>query len=577
MQVRAEGVFALILVLAIGGCSMTSRSASDIEDPGPVPTLVLVNGLIVSMTGDSILHHWTLILAGAEIAAVGPTGALDIPAGAEVRDLQGSYVVPGLIDAHVHLREPAQSLALFPSYGVTTVVSLEGEPSHLALRDSVLAHEIFAPRVLSSGPFINRMVGSATEARQEVRRQQEAGYDLIKIHGDMEEREFTATIAEANRLTLPVIGHHPDNLETAMVLEGLDALAHAEELVGSSLLEEPADLPPDSVDAIARAIVGSDTRLITTLGFFTGMRDQATDRFYRMISRPELAYVSPERRRNWLYDGHREYIDPSELSWYETAVDILHRVTAAIHEQGGVIVAGTDTPLEYTIPGISLHEELRHLVSAGLTPLEALRAATVAPADLFGAPELGRIEVGASADLLILGEDPTRSLSALDELEAVVIRGRWFPSGALEQERDAVAAAYARDEVTRAARERIQRSILDLLREEGITGAYAEVQRISAIPGAPRITEADINAIGYELLAGSELPLAIEVFQLNVRLHPGSANVHDSLGEAYLAADRLDEAEANYRRALELDPTMDSSRRALRTIAERRCDPKPCQ
>ncbi|MEX2527654.1 MAG: amidohydrolase family protein [Gemmatimonadota bacterium] len=550
---------------------------SDGEDLAAVGSLALKHASVVSLTGDSVLRDWTLVLADGEIVALGPTGSVPIPRGAQVRDLDGRYVVPGLIDAHVHLREPALSLALFPSYGVTTVVNLQGEASHLALRDSILAHGIFAPRILSSGPFIDRVVKSPAEARQEVRRQHGAGFDLIKIHGVMEERTFAATIEEARRLGLPVIGHHPRNLETGTVLEGLDALAHAEELLRSSLLDQPRGLASDSVDVLARTVVESNTRLITTLGFFTGMRDQATDHFYQMISQPELAYVSPERRREWLYDGHREYIPRSELPWYDTAVVILHRVTGAIHKRGGVIIAGTDTPLEFTIPGISLHRELQHLVAAGLTPLEALRAATVSSADLLGAPALGRIEVGASADLLILSQDPTHSLAALDELEAVILRGMWIPRTELERRLNHVAAAYAREDVAWAAGQRIQDAVMDLLHSEGIPAAFSEIQRISEIPGVPPMTERDLNTIGYRLLANSAINRAIEVFQLNARLHPGSANVYDSLGEALLTADRLDEAETNYRRALELDSTMDSARRGLRTIAERRCDAEVCR
>lgn len=570
LRIKTKGRVALVLTMSVIGFGIAGCAARDCQEPAAMDVFALVHGSVVTMSGDDVLRDGAVLIEDGRIVALGPTGSLDIPPGAKVRDLNGSYVIPGLIDSHVHLREPTPSLALFPSYGVTTMVNLEGEDAHLDLRDSVLTHGLFAARILSSGPFIDRIVNSAAEARDEVRRQHELGYDLIKIHGEMDERAFLATIDEAKRLNLPVIGHHPNNLETAMVLEGLAALAHVEELLGSSLLDEPTDLTSDEVDAIARTVADSGTGLITTLGFFTGMRDQATDRFYHMIGQPELAYVSPERRREWLYNGHREYIDRSELPWYETAVSILHRITGAIHEHGGVIIAGTDSPLEFTIPGKSLHRELHHLVSAGLTPLEALRAATVAPADLLGAAELGRIEIGAAADLVVLGQDPTQSLAALDELEAVILRGRWIPRAELDRRRDEVAATYARDEVVRSARERIHQTILDLLHTEGIKTASSEALRISEISGVPQLTERDFNTIGYKLLDDSQISAAIEVFRLNARLHPGSANVYDSLGEAYLAADRFDEAEANYRRVLELDPTMDSARRGLRMIENRR-------
>lgn len=534
-------------------------------------TLVLTHAAIVPMTGHGILRERTLIIAGGEVVAIRSSGA-PVPPGAEVHDLGGRFVVPGLIDAHVHLREPDQSLLLFPANGVTTVVNLEGEPRHLVLRDSVIAAEgALAPRIISSGPYLNEIAGTAEQARREVRRQHAAGYDLIKIHGEIEEQAFEAGIDEAAGLGLPVVGHRPDNLPVKMVLRsGMVALTHVEELLGSSLLSEPVGLSEDSARAIARAVVESGTAVITTLAFFVGMRDQATDRFYGLITQPELAYVSAERRHAWLYNGHREYIEPEELPWYDTAVADLQRIAGAIHEQGGILVAGTDTPLEYTVPGFSLHDELEQLVAVGLTPLDALRSATVFPADLFGRGDLGRIRVGAAADLLVLAADPTASVEALQRVDAVVLRGRWHPRDTLRQQREALAARYARDEVLRAARERVREGVLALVREQGTEAAVEEMRRAARLPDATRLGEADLNSLGYRLLADGDVSTAIEIFGLNVRLYPESANVYDSLAEAYLMAGRLDEAERNYRRALELDSTMDSARRGLREIEEQR-------
>ena len=382
---------------------------------------------------------------------------------------------------------------------------------------------------------------------------------------------FAAALAEAARLDMPVVAHHPENLPISDVLEsGLSALAHVEELLGSSFLREPGDADPDSLRAVGRRVAESGTRLITTLEFFTGMQEQATDAFYGMIVRPELAYVSPERRRAWLDDGHREYIDESEIPWYDAAVRALHEITVGVHEAGGTVVAGTDTPLEFTVPGFSLRRELDHLVLAGLSPLDALRAATVAPADLVGQEDLGRIEVGARADLIVLREDPTAGLDALDVLDGLVLRGRWIPPERLDRALDQLAAAYARAEVERAARARVERELVDIARAGGVEALSAEIARLSELPSAPRIGQAGLNRLGYEMLAADDVETAIEIFRLNVRLHPESANPHDSLGEAYLEAGELDLAEASYRRALELDPTLDSARRGLEIIAERR-------
>lgn len=165
-------------------------------------------------------------------------------------------------------------------------------------------------------------------------------------------------------------------------------------------------------------------------------------------------------------------------------------------------------------------------------------------------------------------------LEALQRLDAIVLRGRWHAGVRLRQEREALAAEYARDEVMRAARERVRKGVLALIRERGTEAAVDELRRVARLPEAPRLGEADLNSLGYSLLADDDLSTAIEIFRLNVRLHPESANVYDSLAEAYLSAGQLDEAERNYRRALELDSTMDSARRGLREIDERRDGPR---
>ena len=565
MNSRLLGAGLVVALLGFGGIALVAADLSR-----PADTLVLSGATVLPMTSDTVLRNRTLVIAEGVVVDIYRTGSRSDPAGATVRDLSGRYVLPGLIDAHVHLHEPPESLVLFPALGVTTVVNLEGETAHLRLRDSVRAAGSFAPRIVSSGPFLERIAATPAEVRAEVRRQQAAGYDLVKIHGEMDEDAFLAALDEARAAGLPVVAHHPNNLATEVVLEsGLTALAHVEELLGSSLLEEPVGLSVDSADAIGRAVASSGTALITTFGFFTGMRDQATDRFYAMITRPELAYVSPERRHAWLYDGHREYITSSDLPWYDTAVDDLRRVIVSVHEAGGTVVAGTDTPLEFRVPGFSLHAELQHLRAAGLTAYDVLRAATVNAADLVERPDLGRVEAGAAADLVIVAADPRDSLEVLRRPQAVVLRGEWYERQAIEHETARLSSTYAREEVRRAAGERIIEEIAAVLDADGVDAAVAEILRLREEPDLPDVTEGQINALGYRLLANDDPEAAIDVFRLNVELHPNSANTHDSLGEAYVAADRVEAAEGSYRRALELDPTMDSARRALRRIAGR--------
>ena len=579
MRLRSTGLVALALLLSLAASAawtiLPTRAAGPIVSSASIATdtLILTHASVLPMTRDTVLRDRTVVISGGTIVDVYPTGARPLPPG-RVRDLADAYVLPGLIDAHVHLREPPQGLVLFPANGVTTVLNLQGEPSHLSLRDSILRTGAPAPRILSSGPYLEEVAATADDARREVRRQHAAGYDIVKIHGDLDRSVFTATIDEAGAFGMPVIAHRPENLETSTVLSSdLAALAHAEELLGSSLLEEPVELSPDSVRAVARAIRESGTALITTLSFFETMGAQATDDFYELIRDPRLAYVSPDRRRAWLYDGHREYIDASELPWYEKATDVLTRIVGELHAAGGTVVAGTDTPLEFTIPGYSLHDELAILETSGLTPYEAIHSATIAPADLVGRSDLGRIGGGAAADLLIVEDDPRGSLAVLRRPVATVIRGKWYDAAFWDLELSRLSAEYARREIRRAAEARVVDEIAATVADEGLAAGVDLIARLNDDPALPDVAEADVNALGYRLLGADDVDAAIAVFRLNVELHPESANVYDSLGEAYLAAGRLAAAERSYRRALELDPTMGSSRSGLERIEERRTAP----
>ncbi len=150
------------------------------------------------------------------------------------------------------------------------------------------------------------------------------------------------------------------------------------------------------------------------------------------LQRESVGRLLPRYHRDllWRPEHNRLAFFQARVS---TRADAMKRAVAALHEAGVPVLVGTDTMNPLVVPGVALHEELGHLVDAGLEPEEVWAAATRLAGEVLGVPGLGRLEPGAPADLLIFSEDPTRDLQALRTLRAVVARGRLYPKDVLDR------------------------------------------------------------------------------------------------------------------------------------------------
>lgn len=225
------------------------------------PATAFVGAILVSPESGEVRRGQTVLVEGGRIAAIGPDGAVLLPEGTRRIAAAGRHLLPGIIDAHVHLdryvgaRPEFGDAPLFLAHGVTTVVNLRGEPEHLAVRARIAAGELLAPTLLTSGEFVNEpRVRTPEEAAAEVAAQRAAGYDLIKFREVIDfERHRQATtvglgraaylrLAEAAREEgMPLVGHHPFNLAYADLLAARQSLAHLNELANLRFLP-PLDL-----------------------------------------------------------------------------------------------------------------------------------------------------------------------------------------------------------------------------------------------------------------------------------------------------------------------------------------------
>lgn len=433
---------AILLALPLSHAQRPSRGTSSV--------FALIDVSVIAMNKPGVLNGQTVVARNGVIVSLGPAGSTPVPRDAVRIDARGKFLIPGLTDSHVHLMaDPDVNrvlLDLFLANGVTTVVNLRGVPSHLKLRDQVRRGEVLGPRIFTSGPWLgDPLSGTPTTTPAEVEAavvaQKAAGYDFVKLHGDLSRDAYRSLVTIARRENIPLIGHAPRNLGAeAMFQERHPVVAHLEEyLYAYFYFRRKPDQPISEVHgkilSLAARTANAGTHAISTLSVFRGISEQIAD-LEIVLKRPEVAYLpnSVGRAFGW-WPPHSTYVnrfDKDTMPWFRSQYRLLEQVTKAFADNHVVLLAGTDTPTAAMVPGFSLHEELKALVAAGLTPYQALQAATVNPANaLLRSESRGAIEVGSVTDLVLLDGNPLDDISRVGDIAGVMLRGRWFPKTSL--------------------------------------------------------------------------------------------------------------------------------------------------
>jgi len=236
-------------------------------------------------------------------------------------------------------------------------------------------------------------------------------------------------------------------------------------------------------------------------------------------------------------------------------------VVGAMQKSGVGILAGTDTLNPFCFAGFSLHDELGLLVQAGLTPMEALQAATLNPARFLGKEkEIGSIEKGKIADLVLLNANPLADIRNTTKIAAVVYRGKLFPKSSLD-------TMLSNAEVL-ANRKSIAEALSKTINEKDVESAIRQYHELRTTRSdSYDFSEDELNGLGYQLLSSKQIKSAIAIFQLNVEVYPASYNTYDSLGEAYMANGDKELAVKSYKKSLELNPKNANAVEMLKRLA----------
>lgn len=446
------------------------------EPAGPPVDLAITDVTVIDAASGA-REAQTVLVDDGRITAVQPA---DATVNAEqTLDGNGRYLIPGLWDFHVHFTYDArfteQMAGLFLHHGITSVRDTGGPlEALLPVVQSLRAEGATAPRVFFAGPLLdgefvvydgeNRPLlgtGNPDEAaaRATMARLDEAGVDFVKIYEMVSPEVFAVLVEEAQTRGLPMDGHVPLSMRARNVGPLVQSLEHLRNIEMDCTADPEAGLaerramlenPSGQPGANLRSALHSAFRIPSIEAYDEAECAQVLEALTSTIQVPTLrlnalALAPPFARGDW--DDVLAKV-PAEVAQDWGAQDAeglggrspdttfpqwsLHLVER-MHEAGVPIGAGTDTPIGFAVPGYSLHSELEMLVRAGLPPIEALRAATVRPAEFFGMDgELGRIEPGMLADLVLLSANPLDDIRNSRTVEAVVTKGRLLERGALD-------------------------------------------------------------------------------------------------------------------------------------------------
>jgi imidazolonepropionase-like amidohydrolase len=407
--------------------------------------LALTHLTVIDGTGAKPRRDQTVVIAGDRIAAIGRSGRLRLPADTQTLDATGRFLIPGLWDMHVHIAAKFY-LPLFVANGVTGVRTMDGDPEYRRWRREVEAGRAIGPRMVISSPIMDGpksfnddsvKLANADEARAAVRKARQEGAEFIKVYDMVPRDAYFALIDEARQQGLPVAGHVPLSITPE---EASDA--------GQVSIEHLTQMDDLSLDGRGR---GRTTALIARFRknhtwqcpTLVMTRSYVSLRDPTITNDPRVMYVSPGRREFF------RKVKDAGLSDQEQAARrrIYQKKLAMVNmmQRAGVgILAGTDLANPYLYPGFSLHDELAILVEAGLTPLEALQTATRNPARFLGREkEVGTVQQGKRADLVLLDDDPLADIHNTTKIRAVVANGRLYDRTALDRMLEHAEAAAA--------------------------------------------------------------------------------------------------------------------------------------
>ena len=437
-------------------------SLPSMAQTAPQETTSIIHVTVIDVATGKELPDQTVVLQGDRILSVGAADAANPPQG-RVVDAHGGFLIPGLWDMHVHIQD-LEDLPLYIANGVTGVRMMFGAKDARELRAKFAGVPV-APEVIVGSVIVDGdppvwpgsiLVHKPDEARRIVDEIKASGADFVKIYNGVPRDAYFALSDEAHKQNIPFVGHLPYEVRASEAsdagqrsIEHLDGIAVACSRKEQSIIKElqPGHylekmnlvvealhtLDPSKCQELFAQFRRNGTWQVPTLTVHRGMGWQNDLHF---ASDPRLVYMNGDVRYRWQPQNDFRFRrwTPAEFELHRSLFNADKQMVGLMFRAGVPLLAGTDAMNPFCFPGFSLHDELALLVESGVTPLAALQAATIRPAEFLGRiEELGVVAAGKRADLVLLGADPLADIHNTTQIQAVWFRGKYFDRAALDQ------------------------------------------------------------------------------------------------------------------------------------------------
>ncbi|HKP28321.1 MAG TPA: amidohydrolase family protein [Gemmatimonadales bacterium] len=465
------------LLLALAGCGAATQGAPAVE-----ADLAITHVSVIDVERGTVVPDRTVLIKANRILDVAPASKARVASGVRTIDGRNRYLMPGLWDMHAHVhfsgRSPEVEFPLFIAHGVTGArVMNAGRPSvrptaqmilamHRTWQSRIEAGTLVGPRLLAMGSWVvNGASGisdsmpawfkarTTEEGQQLARYFKEQGFDFIKIYNNVSREGYFGLAGEARKIGIPFAGHEPVRVSAIEISNagqksiehsriflfncwpGADSmqkgLLRASQTVVRQRMVDEYD--PKICAEVFKTFVKNGTWITPTHG--TRKMDAFADNA-AFRNDPRRKYVLLPQQVAWLQDADRMVAGDSTAAGRKSFMDFYTRgleLTNAAYRAGVKVMLGTDSGDSFIFPGDGVHDELGELVKAGLTPAEALRAATLAGAEFLGrTAEFGTVATGRFADLVLLDANPLENIANSRKIRTVLFNGRVFERAALD-------------------------------------------------------------------------------------------------------------------------------------------------
>ena len=467
----------LVLLLSISLLA-TSIAAQTANRSAQANVVAFVNVNVIPMDRERMLRNQTVIVRDNTITTLGDAKHVKVPAGAQTVDGAGKFLIPGLMDMHVHLfsdDEFPDALAedefkVMIAYGVTTIRLMIGTPEQLVLREKSAKKEILAPTIFAASPHLTGkkqpnayVVTTEAEARAAVAKSKQDGYDFIKVTTYLAPEVYEAIVDEARKQNIRVVGHADSRsvglqraLNARQQIEHLDSYLEAlvpdtapvKGSVSDIYVYNPKNwesidyLDEKKIPELARLTVNANPFVTPTLHLFkfTFGKGRTEESF---LAQPDIRFYPQKTVEAWTRASKRYLSTAAPVEKREKYIRVRNQIVKAIYDAGGKIMAGSDTPEWLMLYGHTLHLELIDLRDAGLSNYATLETATRNPATFLGLlDKTGTIEKGKRGDLVLLEANPLEDIAHTQKRAGVMIKGRYFTQTEMNRWLDEIAPRF---------------------------------------------------------------------------------------------------------------------------------------